>query len=197
MSENTPKRQAVTIGAIGIAAAIAGSAIGGTAAGNAAFERHIQAQPVQSAPAQSAPAQPVQSASTQPAPAQSAPAQSAPVQPVYRATETHAQDILALTDTPAGIGLQPATADELHSTGVRPIHVAPNTSSQVVGVIYQADCSTIGIGGVNPNATPAQFVHANEVRRAAEAQHVVDDEGHIWYPIADTSLWVLNDGFCL
>ena len=190
--KNTPKRQTATIGAIGVAAAIAGSAIGGTAAGNAAFERHIQAQPVQSAPAQSAPAQPVQSASTQPAPAQPA-----PVQPVYRATETHAQDILALTDTPAGIGLQPATADELHSTGVRPIHVAPNTSSQVVGVIYQADCSTIGIGGVNPNATPAQFVHANEVRRAAEAQHVVDGEGHIWYPIADTSLWVLNDGFCL
>ena len=179
MSENTPKRQAAIIGAISVAATLVGSAIGGTAAGNAAFERHMQAQAVQSAPAQSAPAQ------------------SVPVQPIYRATQAHAQDILALTDTPAGIGLQPATADELHSTGVRPIHVAPNTSSQVVGVIYQADCSTIGIGGVNPNATPEQFVHANEVRRAAEAQHVVDGEGHIWYPIADTSLWVLNDGFCL
>ena len=97
---------------------------------------------------------------------------------------------------PAGpaAGDTPTRADQ-HDVAV---HVAPTSTSQVVGVVYGANCATIGLDErVVEGESEAAKREREALATAARTQRVQDNTGTMWYPLAGTSLWVANHDICI
>lgn len=78
------------------------------------------------------------------------------------------------------------------------VHTAPTSASQVVGVVYGADCATIGLDEREVPGEDEAAKHEREaLAHAARTQRVQDNTGTMWYPLAGTSLWVANHDICI
>lgn len=99
-----------------------------------------------------------------------------------------------------GIPAQPAGPAGVNRTGQRDVavHVAPTSASQVVGVVYGANCATIGLDEYHvPGEDEAAAATREALAAAAHLQRVQDATGTMWYPLAGTSLWVANHDICI
>lgn len=78
------------------------------------------------------------------------------------------------------------------------VHVAPTSTSQVVGVVYGANCATIGLDEREVEGeSEAAKAEREALAAAARTQRVQDNTGTMWYPLAGTSLWVANHDICI
>lgn len=103
---------------------------------------------------------------------------------------------LAYPVQPAG----PAAGDTPTRAGQHDVavHVAPTSTSQVVGVVYGANCATIGLDEREVEGESEAAKHEREaLAAAARTQRVQDNTGTMWYPLAGTSLWVANHDICI
>lgn len=126
-----------------------------------------------------------------------------PTLPWMRPREQKQQERkLPVTQQPAipGIPARPAGPAGRNRAGQHDVavHVAPTSTSQVVGVVYGANCATIGLDEREVEGeSEAAKAEREALAAAARTQRVQDNTGTMWYPLAGTSLWVANHDICI